>query len=147
MNALAVVLLLVQGPRITHALDSAAVVRLHLVSDGRIEAKLVAPLDASSQSVRYCPLSHVRTCQPSEVPMASVSAVDVQTGNHAARGFLIGTVVGGLVITPLVYIGGAFQQGETRASLLTQGVLLSVLIGGGVGLLVGHGSPTWSPAQ
>ena len=147
MNALTVVLLLVQGPRMSQTLDSAAVVRLHLINDGRVEARLVATLDANSQNVRYCPLSYVRTCQPTEVPITSISAVDAQTGNRAGRGFLIGTVVGGLVITPLVYIGGAFTEGETRTSLLTKGVFLSVLIGGGVGLLIGHGSPKWSPAQ
>jgi len=77
---------------------------------------------------------------------ADVSRLEVQTGTRAVRGFVIGTAVVGVVAVPLVYLGGSFTQGETRGSLVTKGVLLSAIVGGGIGALVGHTKPTWSAA-
>lgn len=130
------------------ALDSATVVRLHFANDGVVEGRLLAPFGPRSNALRYCSVLVPATCASggTVVLPGTLTRLEVQTGTRAGRGFLIGTAVTSVVVVPLVYIGGSFTQGETRGNLLAKGLLLSAIVGGGVGLLVGHTKPTWSPA-
>jgi hypothetical protein len=81
------------------------------------------------------------------VPAATIARLEVQSGNRTGRGFVIGTAVVGVVVVPFyVMVGGSLAEGETRTSLVVKGVLVSALIGGGLGALIGHGHPTWAPA-
>ena len=132
-----------QKPLLTRTLDSATIVRLHFVNDGVAEGPLLAPFGPTMPTLRYCPALS-RSCNAVAVPTATLSRLEIQTGTRATRGFLLGTLLAGVVITPLVYIGGSFSQGETRGSLLAKGIGLSVIIGGGLGLLIGHSDRTWS---
>ena len=138
-----------QTPLVTHVLDSATSVRLHFVNDGVVAGRLLAAFGPASRSLRYCSALPPAACGPGEgtvVMPAAISRLEVQTGTRAGRGFLIGTAVLSVVVVPVVYIGGAFTQGETRGSLIAKGVVLSAIVGGGLGALVGHTKPTWSAA-
>jgi hypothetical protein len=136
-----------QASLVTRALDSATVVRLHFANDGVVAGRLLSPFGPTSSSLRYCSVPYA--CgrgQGTVVIPAAVSRLEVQTGTRAGRGFLIGTALLSVVVVPVVYIGGSFTQGETRGSLIAKGLLLSAIVGGGVGALVGHTKPTWSAA-
>ena len=138
-----------QAPLVTRVLDSRTVVRVHFANGGFGVGRLLAPFGPESSSLRYCSVLAPTDCgldQGTVVIPADVSRLEVQTGTRAVRGFVIGTAVVGVVAVPLVYLGGSFTQGETRGSLVTKGVLLSAIVGGGIGALVGHTKPTWSAA-
>ncbi len=138
-----------QASLVTRVLDSATVVRLHFANNGVVAGRLLAPFGPASSSLRYCSVLAAAACGPGQgtvVVPAAVSRLEVQTGTRAGRGFLIGTAVLSLVVVPVVYIGGSFTQGETRGSLLAKGLVLSAIVGGGLGALIGHTKPTWSAA-
>jgi len=137
-----------QAALVTRPLDSATVVRLHFVNDGVGEGPLLAPFGPGSSSLRYCSVL-VAACgsgRGTVVMPAAISRLEVQTGTRAGRGFLIGTATLSVVVVPVVYIGGSLSQGETRGGLIAKGLLISTIVGGGVGLLIGGRTPTWSAA-
>ena len=146
---------------VTRPLDSASVVRLHLVQGSRVEAELVTALGPESGVIVYRPPFHRDCGVPRAVcqfhtPVTDVRAIEVPHGNHAGRGALIGAGVGGglgfalgLAIAGTQYecTGvGPCGGGPSDAVVVSATTLVGAALGAGLGALFGVGSPAWRPA-
>src|SRR2546426_7883631 len=84
-----------QQPLVTRPLDSASVVRLHLVEGSRIEAELVTTFAPESGVIVYRPPFHPDFGGPPargqfRTPGTDVRALEVPHGNHTQHGAPIG---------------------------------------------------------
>jgi len=137
-----------QAQLVTRVLDSSTVIRLHFAHGGSGQGSLLTPFGPTSTALVYCSVLSSR-CPPAQgvlVPRDAISRLDVQRGTRAGRGFLIGTAIAGVVVVPFFVIVGSLSEGETRGGLIAKGVLVSVVVGGGLGALIGHTDPKWVPA-
>src|SRR3989475_10788808 len=147
---------------VTRPLDSASVVRLHLVQGSRVGAELVAAWGPESGIFVYRPPFHRDCGVPRAVcqfrtPVTDVRAIEVPHGNHAGRGALIGAGVGGglgftlgLAIARTQYectgvgpCGGAPSDALAAAAITLAGAAFDV----GLGALVGIASAGSRPAR
>lgn len=136
-----------QAPIVTRPLDTTTVVRLHLAGGGTGQGRLVVPYTPGSPTFRYCPLPFAGCTGEREVVLdaSRVTRVEVQVGTRAGRGFVIGSGVASLLIVPFFVAAGSW--GDTpRVLLIGQGVLVSLVVGGGLGALIGSSAPSWGPA-
>ncbi len=148
---------------VTRPLDSASVVRLHLVQGSRVEAELVTALSPESGVIVYRPPFHRDCGVPRAVcqfrtPVTDVRAIEVPHGNHAGRGAVLGAGIGGAFGLAL---GLAFAANQTcvaypgfggdyctksSAAVVPVTTLVGAGLGAGLGALFGVGSPEWRPA-
>ena len=151
-----------QQALVTRPLDSASVVRLHLVQGNRVEAELVTVLGPESGVIVYRPPFHRDCGVPRAVcqfrtPVTDVRAIEVPHGNHAGRGALIGAGVGGTLglalglafagQTCVAYPGfGGDYCTRSSAAVVPVTTLVGAALGAGLGALFGVGSPAWWPA-
>ena len=144
-----------QGPALAVTLDSGTVARLTWDGSGREQVReqvrLLAPLAATSDSVRFCryPSSG---CGPGSVNPVQVRGtralrqVEVRHGNHVLRGALWGAGIG-------ILAGGfalSFNElGDTRVGTGTQVLQFTLTLATftGVGALLGSGGHDWAPAR
>ena len=131
------------------ALDSGTTVRLQLLSGRRVTGKLLAPFARDSVRFRLC-LYPAPPCVPggeryAEQPAADVVELQIRNGTKAIPGLALGSAAGlGL---GLLGIDFAESMGETKLSTAEKvtTVSLSVLLVGGLGLMIGGGLDRWRP--
>ena len=140
-----------QGPTMAVRLDSGTVARLTWDGRKREQVQLLAPLAATSDSVRYCryPSSDCGLGSVNPVQVRATRAlrqVEVRHGNHVLRGALWGAGIGALAGGFALSFNGL---SDTRVSTSTQVLqfTLPFLSMTGIGALLGSGGHDWAPAK
>ncbi|MBI1967730.1 MAG: hypothetical protein HYS40_07055 [Gemmatimonadetes bacterium] len=132
-------------------LDSATVVRLHLLRGGTVSGRLLVPFGPDSTRFTWCPAGRGgcrwdagRTRRLT--PAADVRRVDVRRGSRSTQGAVIGgAVLVGVAATfcALTDTGGC---DPARGGFLSYVALPTALVGSGIGAIVGGGIPKWEEA-
>ena len=147
------VVLLLNGASVTAAgqqpgaLDSGEVVRLHEVGGSRLTVRLLAPIDADWQTVRFC-RARAAVCEvgtlnePQERRRQDVTTIDVRRGRRTAHGAVVGGLIG--AVWGVLAMGAAARSESPRARPMLA-VPLGAALGAGVGALIGAVSHRWVP--
>ena len=139
-----------QEPAGSQPIPSGTAVRLTWAENQREAAVLLAPLDATTETLRYCqyPAPACLTYAPSDTlqrPIADLRFVEIRHGNQAKRGAIIGAAAGaGGTVLVILGTAEARPAGQTGRAVFT--VLAYGAIWGALGALIGSGFDQWIPA-
>lgn len=148
-------------PLVSRTLDSATVVRFHLVRGEIVQGMLLAPLGPDATAIAFAPPPHRDCGVPRAVcrfdlPIGDVRAVEVRQGTQVGRGALIGGGIGALAGVALGMAvadadvcttgGPGGCNGPSDAAVISVTTLIGSALGAGLGALFGLGSPVWERA-
>ena len=132
-------------------LDSATVVRLHLLRGGTISARLLVPFGPDSTRFTWCLAGRggrrrdaARTRRVT--PATEVARVDVHRGNRSTHGAVFGAVAlvgAAATFCAITNTGGC---DPARGGFFSYVALPTALVGAAVGAIVGGGIPKWEQA-
>ena len=138
-----------QGPRLTQAIDSGALIRLHLSSGDRVRGRVLAHFTSDSGQLVFClyprtPCRDLTEPAVRRLPAAAIQQIEVARGNHARQGAVIGGVAGALLGYTSATVGnGLCERQCADPGLVTlSGVISGVLWGA----LIGSTKPVWIAA-
>jgi hypothetical protein len=147
LQALAISVAEAQIP-ITQRLDSGTVTRLTWNDGTRKIGRLLTPLHAGSDRIEYCPYPGPACIgddagQPAARAASELRRVEVQQGDRAGRGALIGAVTGlAIVVLGRSAFADADSPSPTTGSTIAGGLTV-VALAAGIGALIGRGSTRW----
>ena len=139
------------GAQVTAPYPAGTIVRLSWKTAEVEAARLLAPLDSTTDTLRFCryPAMACLATMPQDTihrSLADLRSLEVRRGNQARRGMVIGAAAGAsatlLLITTTAEQQPAGQSGRAVATVLIYGA-----IWGAIGALVGSGFDRWIPAQ
>lgn len=137
-----------QSGRLTTAVDSGLVIRVTR-GDQMLRGRLLERMAVGADSARYCRYPGPPCVDPiSPTQLATLSLVDwdhldVQVGNRAKKGAVLGAVVGALLGIGGASLAGAFCERScpSDSEVIFKGVVLGGLFSAGVGAVIGSGFP------
>jgi hypothetical protein len=138
-----------QGTVGSVAIDSGTLVRLTPRAGSPFEGRLIQRFPAASTTLSMCRYPGPPCTDPSDstairkAQVASLLRLEVQRGNHAGSGALLGGGIGAL----LGVVAGSFARGLCDTADCASGAntapLSGAFVGAAIGALFGWASPRW----
>jgi hypothetical protein len=137
-----------QAGRLEVPVDSGLVIRLTR-GDQMVRGRLLERVVAGTDSARVCRYPGppcVNPVSPTQLATLSLSAwehLDVQVGNRAQHGAVLGGIFGGLLTFGLAAFANGFCEANcpSDGEIFFKSMVLGGLVWGGVGAVIGSGFP------
>ena len=133
------------------ALPAGAIVRLTWPGEPPVRVRLLAPLAATTDTVRFCryPTPPCWIAVPRDTlhrPRRGLVGIERRNGNQARHGAVVGAIAGSAAAL-LYLVGTAESRDAGQGGAQVAFVVSSGLAWAGLGALIGSGHDRWVPAQ